>query len=307
MIARARRALGGVLLLAAGVAAQDELRLQIRCPIPVIEFGRAFTIEVERAWRTDLEPEPWRDAVLSPLVVVTEDVALRTEGSHSVETRRLRAHAFVRDAVIVPAPSFRARDRAGREFVATTTALELVVQSALPDGAPSAPELPGGLLPLPRSPWDRPLRIAFGVAALVGLAAATKLLVARARRRPVAPARPPFERAMARLGSLQGAAMMDAAAREGAWTALATTLRDWFGARYRIAAGDRTSDELLALLDAKRVLSPPARQALAAILARCDLVKFARHAPDAAAWHDAIEDAQQLVIATRSLPQEAAP
>jgi hypothetical protein len=306
VIARAMRAVCGVLLLASGAAAQDELRLQLRCPTPAIEFGRAFEIEVERAWRADLEPEPWRDAVLSPLVVATEDVALRTEGTHAVETRRLRAHAFVRDAVIVPAPSFRARDREGREFVATTTALELVVRSALPDGAPSPPELPGGLLSLPRSPWEWPLRTAFGVAVLVGLAAVTKLLVARARRRPLAPARPPFERAMARLASLRGAAMIDAAAREGAWTALATTLRDWFGARYHIAAADRTSDELLALLDAKHVLSPPARQALAAILSRCDLVKFARHAPDAAAWLDAIEDAQQLVIATRSLPQEAA-
>lgn len=263
--------------------------------------GRAFPLSVVRTWRADLTPEAFEERSLAPLVLVLSGVSRREDRGRVEETRRYDAYAFAREDVRVPQVVLRASPPdGGPPLKATSQRFRLRVEPSVEARAPGPPELPEGLLPPPGRPWA-------WIAAGLGLLVATALgFVARRRagRRhppsgapaPAAPAPPaPHALALARLAALAAAAPGDAASRARDVEALADALRDYVAGTTGVPARTRTSEELLGALPAA---FEPQREALRGLLARCDLVKFATHAPSAAERAAALEQATAIVRAT---------
>ncbi|MBI5852199.1 MAG: hypothetical protein HZB39_14390 [Planctomycetes bacterium] len=271
--------------------ANDAVSMRVACGTTTVEFGVAFPIEVERAWREDLVPEPWHDAALAPLTVEELGVTTRQEGGRSIETRRFRARAFARGELVVPASTIRARDQHGREQIAVANALELIVNSSLPPGDAGEAELPAVLIVVPASPWRTALRVLAGLAALALGILGSRFAARRRRERRADPVVPPRVLVQERLAALRSV-VPDEVPNVAAWTGLSTALRDWLAACCGIPAIDRTTDEVLASFDGD------GHDDLAAVLRACDLVKFAQRTLDAAAFAAALDAAERLVGST---------
>ncbi len=282
--------------------------------------GRAFPLTVERRWSRELEPAPFEERALAPLVLRLDHVERREQGGAVTELRRYAAYAFALGDVRVPAAVMTARPRAGGpERRATSARLRLTVAPTLDPRAPGAPEPPGGLPPGP----------APGLLPLTGAALPLALLVAlrlRARRRRLgagrsppgpAPAPPPeadaAEEALAALerlgaGGPPGPEGPGPAAPAQALAGAAEVVRGYVARRYGLPALRRTSPELLAALSAgpgPGGAGEPALPLVTAVLARADAVKFAAAPATAVEASASLDEARAFVERTR--PRKASP
>jgi hypothetical protein len=295
----------------AGPMPAEDLLLRVVCDADAVDLGRPFPVTVVRAWRDDVDPDPWDDAALRPLVLRPVATARRTGGGKVEETRTFDAFALTPDAVTVAPPEFSATARSGGERrTVRAEGFALRVRRALDPAAPGVPELPGGLLAEP-FPWR-----ATGIAAALAIAAAvaTAVVVRRRRARNAAaaarfapssvaepPPRPaPHERALERLAALRG---RSPATREenDAWHVEASAVvRDYVGERFDLRAAEATTDETLAAV-ARRLGARGDLALLAETLRAADLVKFARDEPSAA------DRERTLDAAARFVRESAAP
>lgn len=273
---------------------EEELSLRVSAPPAAIELGRGFPLTVVRVWSKDLEPDPWTDDALLPLVVRLEAEDRREDAHRVEETRRFRAYAFEPGKVTVPPVAFSAAPRAGApnraerrlgwgvggaSRTASAEGFTLEVKTTLEPKTAGPPELPD-LIP-------EPVRWQLWAAVVAGALAAGALLARasarRARRGVSGPAvATPRDRALARLRRLreQQPRTRD---EDLAWhTEAASAVRDWLSEGCAIRSRERTTEELLEAARASPAFAPPQREALAAALRPCDLVKFARHEPRAA-------------------------
>jgi hypothetical protein len=265
----------------------EDLALRVTAGATDVELGRAFPLTVVRVWNRELTPSVWRDDLLAPLALELIEVSQRDDGARVEETRRFDAYAFMSGDLTVPAPSFRARPRAGgAERVVEGEPLAFKVRSALDPANPGPVELPGGPV-RPPFPW---LRWSAGLAAAL---VALVLFLRRARPAPPGPAPVeappppgPHERALERLAALRGRASGDA---EPFYVEAADIMREYLGARFRLRAAEMTSEELVAAL--------PHGQ-LETFLRICDLVKFAGARPGPAARASALDQAEAIVRET---------
>jgi hypothetical protein len=243
-----------------------DLLLRVTPGAEEVELGRGFPLTVVRVWKKDLAPAEWNDRALRPLAARLLGVSRREDKERVEETRRYRCHAFTLDDVRIAAVKLVARPRdGGPEVVAVDGPLRVRVRRALDPLAPGPPELPGDPVaePFPRIPF-----------ALAAVAAAVALLwVSRRNRRraplaapAAAPPDPPHLRALARLREIRERGADPAAA--------SAVVRDYLAERFDVRAAERTTEELL---DAPPLAAH--RDALAAVLVPCDLVKFAGARP----------------------------
>jgi hypothetical protein len=263
-----------------------------------VDFGRAFPLTIEREWGVDLTPEPWRDEALAPLRIVPLSTEQQSDGRHVLETRRVRAYSFVAGRVALAAVPFHATDRGGSTRSVASAPLAIDVRPTLADPT-SPPELPDELL-LPPSRFNTAWW-AGGVAfVLVALLAAW--IVARRRRRAATPAAAaagssapaPRERALARLARLRASDPRDEPALEAFHVEAAALLKEYVAEGFALPVLQRTTEEIAARPDDGFEAA-----ALARLLARCDRVKFARAASDAANRADWLDDALRFVEASR--------
>ncbi|MEW6741549.1 MAG: hypothetical protein AB1486_02225 [Planctomycetota bacterium] len=271
-----------------------------------VEFGRAFPLTVVRRWEKALSPEDWSDRALAPLVVRLVETNLREDGRHVQETRRYQGYSFSLDAVTVPAPSFKAWPRRadgtrGPERVASGTELRLQVKRALDPLAPGPPELPGELLP------ERPVASSWlAEGALVTLAVLVLLLGYvqwRAIRRKEAPAAPPLPAhvlALRRLQRLRAQKPTSLAEIRAFYVEAALLMRQYLEERFARRAPQMTTEQLLMTFGGIPALRAAHHTLLAEYLARCDLVKFARHVPTAPDHERHLDAAESLVLATHT-------
>ncbi len=281
-----------------------DLAIRVEAPEAAVRPGAGFPLSVVRAWGDHLDPAPWDDRTLSPLVLKPEGV-FRREGSGRVEeTRRFRAYAFSREDVEVRAPKIAAKAKdGGPDRTAVAPSFRVRVRPEVDAAAPGAPELPGEAPPEP-SPWRQ--RTVLGLAALALLLLAA--LVVRARRRRLAPtlspvssgasyppAPPPSEVALGRLGEIRARAGRDALADV---VAVSAVVRDYVAARFAVPARERTSEEILLGLQGAAGLEASPTAALSRVLARCDAVKFAAGATTEAGFAALVDDAETFVRET---------
>ena len=294
-----RRRLVPLLLAAAACGGgppipEADVLLRVTAGVAEVELGRAFPLTVVRVWNRDDEPSPWRDAALAPLVLQPLGVTQRDDGRRIEETRRFRAFAFSLSDVSVPAAVFVARPRnGGPERTAQAEPLRIRVNRALDPAAPGEAELPGPPLhvPLPWRTWT-----ATAVAALVAVAV---LLVRRMRRRrpaidtetapPAVP--PPPTSAEIALGRIAGLRSRGGGGDEVFHVEASSIVREYAGARFGLRTAEMTTEQIVGALADRR-------DSLRAVLAKCDLVKFAALQTSAPERTELLDAAERFVRAT---------
>ena len=90
------------------------------------------------------------------------------------------------------------------------------------------------------------------------------------------------------------------------WSRLSEILREYLDGRYGVGAMEMTTDEIVAALK-ELELSPKQVKALNDLLAESDLVKFAKHTPDAESNEGAYYTIYYFVEETKEQPAEGAP
>jgi hypothetical protein len=125
------------------------------------------------------------------------------------------------------------------------------------------------------------------------------------RRRRVVPL-PPDQVALRELDRLARQEPATAAEAERHQRELAQVVRAYLEQRFQLPAQRRTSAELAAEVQKAAVLTAEQQGLLTDVLAGCDLAKFARAAPGAAACRAAVTQARALVEQTAARPPGAA-
>jgi hypothetical protein len=127
----------------------------------------------------------------------------------------------------------------------------------------------------------------------------------RRRGRVVAPEAhvPPDVVALAELDRISAMELATRGEYKSHYTLVVDTLRRYLEARYRIEAMDRTTFELLDVLEARSVRI----EGLAPLLDEADLVKFAKFTPTVETAVAAINRAREMVIATTPAPVMESP
>jgi hypothetical protein len=299
--------LGGLLVASCGAEGplpKEDLAFRLSADADTVDFGRPFAVTVVRAWRDDLVPAPWDDAVVRPLALRPLGTTTRTAGGKVEETRRFDAFVFSLADVSVAAPVLVATDSSGRESrSAPGEALTIRVRRALDPAAPGAPEFPGGPIPEPvRWGW-------WGALAAVVLGAGGTALVLRRRRarRPVvvpvepsapAVAAPPTaaHRALARLETLRGERPGSREENDRWHVEVSSVLREYAAERWDLRTAEATTEEILASLGGR--CAGGAISGARDVLRAADLVKFARDESGAAARERTIDVAFRFVRET---------
>lgn len=257
----------------AGSIADVDLLVSVSIGTTSVATGEGFPLTVTRIWRKDIEPSPWDDGVLSPLVVRAQETRRREDRLRVEEIRTFRAYAFALRDVSIPSVLFVGRSIGGSgRILARSEPLSLHVTPTLDPKAPGASEFPDVPQPI-RPTWPGSV---LAVSLLLGLA------VYALRRR----------RVRASLAALTAPVPADPQARALAWLArlgaeggepaavvseVAQVLRCFVGDQRVVAVAQKTSEEVVALLPAA------VRIPLRDLLAACDQVKFAAHRPTSAA------------------------
>jgi hypothetical protein len=204
----------------------------------------------------------------------------------------------------------------GGTTTATSPARTVTIRSVLaPDQAPGAEAELADLKPPAEMPADhRPLVAAVAVLGSLFLAAGLLWWLHRryaARLAAVAAPDDPFHRTpphewvYAELQKLLARRLAEQGQVPLFFAELSHIVKRYLGGRYRTELMERTTSEARA--DLERAGAPAAAiAAVAALLDRCDLVKFARVLPDAADCREATEQAYRVVDMTRPQPAEAA-
>ena len=267
---------------------ETDLAVEVVLGTSEVETGRGFDVTVVRTWDRRLEPSPWDDGALSPLVLRDVRRTQRADDRRVQETLQFRAHAFTLENVTVAPVAFVGRPRdGGSPRIATSGALRLQVRPTLDPAAPGPPEGPGPRPPVPTPAWG-------WFVALTVLLAALGLAWARARRRVPVAASAGGEADLAWLTALRGHAPGDDAGRRGDVLAVAELVRRRAGQRVGAPGRCRTTPELSRAFGR----ATPAGAALEAVLVPADHVKFARRLATGALREEVLVAAEAFVRAT---------
>ncbi|MBM3262698.1 MAG: DUF4381 family protein [candidate division Zixibacteria bacterium] len=206
--------------------------------------------------------------------------------------------AYTLGRLVIPALAVVCRTTGGTTAMAATDSIAIAVVSVIEDEATDIRDLKDPEEVPAVTPW-------YLWAALVAVIAVVALVVAYflwRRKKPASPVaipavtvrKSPYETALEELDRLAETGLCARGAVKQHYTELADIARRYLGERYRIAAMEITTRELLAELD-KTGLSFEQRHRIADLLATCDLVKFARHVPTVSHQEGSIDEARGIV------------
>lgn len=256
--------------------------IDVRVSAEEVETGRGFLVTVVRVWRKDLEPSPWDDGTLAPLVVRAVSTTKREDDLRVEETRRLRGYAMTQEDVTIPSVPFVARAfGGGAKAIAQSASIPLRVRPVLDPEDPGPPELPG-IPEAPRRTWP------FVLAGLLAGCAVALVLGRRRRMREIDPAGAPSVPPAA--AALRLLAAVGERPRIGAqdFDEVACILRAFVSDRFGLPAAARTREELVGALGAP---------GLDAALLPCEHVRFGGRAAGPAMRARTLEAAAAFVAA----------
>jgi len=144
---------------------------------------------------------------------------------------------------------------------------------------------------------------ASAVAMVVGFAAALLWRRWRRRARPVMgpPPVPPHEQALGALTELEGRGLLETGLFEDYYVQLTEITKGYLEGRFGVEALDRTTEELRReLIRRGDEIAPLKPSEVIAFLQGCDLVKFARYAPELAAAREDLARVREIVEQTRA-------
>ncbi len=146
-----------------------------------------------------------------------------------------------------------------------------------------------------------PLLIALGVALLAGITYFVYRWYQRQRIQTPSKiiTKTPWKRAYERLENLQKSNLLTRGEWEQYYLILSDIVRRYFEERFNVRAPEMTSEEFLISLKNFGELAPESRVLLEEFLIVCDMVKFAKHAPDAAVGKENADLAKRLIDETK--------
>lgn len=154
--------------------------------------------------------------------------------------------------------------------------------------------------------------VALGVLALAVVASVVYLIVTRKRRTKGAeqeeelPKEAPHIVAIRHLEALSHQKLWQNGKHKVYWSRLTEILREYLEGRYGVGAMEMTSEEIVAELK-KLELEPKQVSDLRSLLAESDLVKFAKHTPDAESNEEAYNKVYYFVENTKEQAAEGVP
>lgn len=220
--------------------------------------------------------------------------------------RRFRIAAYDLDAIELPVVEATLAAEDGREFKVRSAPLTIRIASILPEEQSEPADIKGPVfMPVARIwPW-----LLLG---LLPIAALAWWLWKRRRSAepdlaaaPAGPPRPEHELAYEELERLLSSGLLEKGGLKEFYIELAEILKRYFAARFGIDTFERTTYEILEGLRGRRV-SVKVKATAVEFFVACDLVKFARHHPDADGTRETVERAYRLIDGTRRAPEPAA-
>lgn len=278
---------------------------------PVLRLGEKFTLFITATYGGDVQVNLREPVDLGPAFEVKRKVSdTRTlPDGRRVHEWQLEVYAWELGELRVPplAVTFTTQGKAGQ---VATNEVPLIVNGVLGDMVEDPKLVRGDAAPVSLMSRDW---FWVWVAAGVGGAIAGVLVylyIRRLRRRrvrtligtlvPVGPSRRidmTSERALQKLLEIDRSGVLDRDdERKAGYAAMADVIREYLGARYRVATLDLTTAELMRSL-AK--LAPAEEQKLVeSWLERCDIVKYGGLRATAEDAHAVLEGARTLVVST---------
>ena len=251
------------------------------------------------AWPDTVEGlEPFEFASIQAADVVTAG------DSKTTSSARIVVRAFETGELTIPSMTFALTSASGDTSRVSTTELPVTIQSV---GLDESDDIRGI-----KPPLDIPLSwivIASWLLLLAGLGAAGWYAYRKLSRRgddatPAARptvARPPHEIAHAALDALAGSDLLETGQIKRWYSEAAGIIRVYIEGRYRVAAMELTSGDILRQLESLR-LDYEAIDQFRDFFARADLVKFAKHRPSADLCRSLVDSARKLVDVTTERP-----
>jgi hypothetical protein len=297
---------GVVLLVFAGLGAQASgqavtPRIRAEVDTTVVTVGDPVTLRIS----VDHAPGStvaWPDSLdLSPFEVLGERASgpgTRVEVSRSSLTVTVAAYRL--GDLEIPSVPVVLVGAQGDSTALATNPFGIRVESV---GLDEGEDIRGlkGPMGIPLSP----LRIALWTMALllaVGLALAVYRRLARREvgpgtSAPAVPSRPPHEVALEALAQLESSPLLDRGEVKEYHIRVSEILRRYVEGRFGVQALEMTTRDILTGME-RAGLAAPLRQRFRSFLDRCDMVKFAKHRPDAEASRAVLATGRNLVEVT---------
>ncbi len=271
-----------------------------------VTIGAPFRYTLQIAANTDVEVVvPSLGGQIGEFQVIDFGEASPRQAGQRVELERW--FTLVTYAVgdrTIPGPTVQYREPGG-ELQSVAAPDAVVTIESLLDRASATPATDvrdiKGPVTVPRD-YTALLWIALAVVAVVALIAGLYFWLNRPQPRRVIAARPPHELALEALARLRADRLAEQGRQEEFYVRLSAIVRRYLEARFHLRAPEMTSEEFLQIAQRDPQLTPPQRARLGQFLNEADLVKFARHQPEAADAERAHDAAREFVTATA--PQE---
>lgn len=285
------------LVVPAGAAAQAMLRSAVDTTLLTVGDRITLTVSVEHASDASVA---WPDSLdVSPFeVLAARAMAPETTQGRTTSSAAFQLTTFELGALEIPSFGVAVRSPDGSEQRLSTNRFAVEVVSV---GVDEGGDIRGirGPLSIPVSA----VRIALWMLALLLATAGAYALGRRLRRRmpdedaPVEPLLPPHEIALDALARLEASAMLERGAIKEFHIGVSDILRRYVEARYRVAALEMTTREVLDGLERVGV-GADFRDGLRRFLDQCDMVKFAKVRPSVDASGEVLALGRRLVEAS---------
>ena len=259
-------------------------------------------------------PEAGRPPEGFELVFFEHEGPLSGPGGANIDSLRYVLTLYRTGEHFIPPFSLKSVLSDGTELSAESDAIPVTVVSVIDDEAEDIRDLKDPVEIPGEVPWYWWM---IGGLVLLAVAAAVMLYIRRRRNRgapngsvPEAE-RPPDEIALEELDRLALREWLVQGRVNAHYSTLSEILRRYLSARYRIAAMEYTTSELMAALNVLDLGNEETR-AVRVLFEECDMVKFARYTPGSHRQSLSLQEGREIVELTRppevpEVPESAAP
>jgi hypothetical protein len=278
-----------------------ELAVEVQVPLPVVEYGAPFPLQLERIHSKDIELSDLAQDALAPLVLKERRIEREENATHVRERVLYDAFCFELGPVLVPPLTLRGLRAEGGELEAVSEALHLDVQSALGERTVQVAEALEPFDPPEARPFNwlwtlLLLPLGLGYLLLRRFVAARRVAGAAPESETIeVPREDPRVVVGRRIVELESYAVADREADRAFHIEAAAVVRDYAGAVLGIGSPEETSSEWLDDLAHAGILDAALQGRLRAMLRVCDYVKFANARSDDAGRAKTLETIRELL------------